>query len=91
VVVGCISLFVFDICERGVQLRNPFYSIWTTPLGAKVAMTFIVLAGVSAAIYFLFLCYMIWKVFRNIGDKRTSLPSMSQARRLHYEGEYESS
>ncbi|XP_017059931.1 protein wntless isoform X2 [Drosophila ficusphila] len=86
VVVGCISLFVFDICERGVQLRNPFYSIWTTPLGAKVAMTFIVLAGVSAAIYFLFLCYMIWKVFRNIGDKRTSLPSMSQARRLHYEG-----
>ncbi|XP_017059930.1 protein wntless isoform X1 [Drosophila ficusphila] len=85
VVVGCISLFVFDICERGVQLRNPFYSIWTTPLGAKVAMTFIVLAGVSAAIYFLFLCYMIWKVFRNIGDKRTSLPSMSQARRLHYE------
>ncbi|XP_064545235.1 protein wntless [Drosophila montana] len=86
VVVGCISLFVFDICERGVQLRNPFYSIWTTPLGAKVAMSFIVLAGVSAAIYFLFLCFMVWKVFKDIGDKRTSLPSMSQARRLHYEG-----
>ncbi|XP_032597483.1 protein wntless [Drosophila grimshawi] len=86
VVVGCISLFVFDICERGVQMRNPFYSIWTTPLGAKVAMSFIVLAGVSAAIYFLFLCFMVWKVFKDIGDKRTSLPSMSQARRLHYEG-----
>ncbi|XP_034109774.1 protein wntless [Drosophila albomicans] len=86
VVVGCISLFVFDICERGVQLRNPFYSIWTTPLGAKVAMSFIVLAGVSAAVYFLFLCFMVWKVFKDIGDKRTSLPSMSQARRLHYEG-----
>ncbi|XP_022220381.2 protein wntless [Drosophila obscura] len=86
VVVGCISLFVFDISERGVQLRNPFYSIWTTPLGAKVAMSFILLAGVSAAVYFLFLCYMISKVFKNIGDKRTSLPSMSQARRLHYEG-----
>ncbi|EDW79572.1 uncharacterized protein Dwil_GK20551 [Drosophila willistoni] len=86
VVVGCISLFIFDISERGVQLRNPFYSIWTTPLGAKVAMGFIFLAGVSAAIYFLFLCFMIWKVFKNIGDKRTSLPSMSQARRLHYEG-----
>ncbi|KAM8708908.1 hypothetical protein ACLKA7_015817 [Drosophila subpalustris] len=85
VVVGCISLFVFDICERGVQLRNPFYSIWTTPLGAKVAMSFIVLAGVSAAVYFLFLCFMVWKVFKDIGDKRTSLPSMSQARRLHYE------
>ncbi|ALC43718.1 Vha16-4 [Drosophila busckii] len=86
VVVGCISLFVFDICERGVQLRNPFYSIWATPVGAKVAMSFIVLAGVSGAIYFLFLCFMVWKVFKDIGDKRTSLPSMSQARRLHYEG-----
>ncbi|CAD7002799.1 unnamed protein product [Ceratitis capitata] len=32
VVVGCLSLFMFDICERGVQMRNPFYSIWTTPL-----------------------------------------------------------
>lgn len=86
VVVGCLSLFIFDICERGVQLRNPFYSIWTTPLGAKVALTFIILAGISAGIYFLFLCFMVGKVFRNIGAKRTSLPSMSQARRLHYEG-----
>lgn len=86
VVVGCLSLFIFDICERGVQLRNPFYSIWTTPLGSKVALSFIILAGISAGIYFLFLCFMVGKVFRNIGAKRTSLPSMSQARRLHYEG-----
>ncbi|KNC30447.1 hypothetical protein FF38_08487, partial [Lucilia cuprina] len=83
VVVGCLSLFIFDICERGVQLRNPFYSIWTTPLGAKVALSFIILAGISAGVYFLFLCFMVFKVFRNIGAKRTSLPSMSQARRLH--------
>ncbi|XP_011200188.1 protein wntless [Bactrocera dorsalis] len=86
VVVGCLSLFIFDICERGVQMRNPFYSIWTTPMGARVAMSFIILAAISAGIYFLFLCYMVWKVFKNIGAKRTSLPSMSNARRLHYEG-----
>lgn len=48
--------------------------------------TFIVLAAVSASIYFLFLCYMIWCVFSNISIKRSSLPSMSMARRLHYEG-----
>lgn len=47
---------------------------------------FIVLAAISAGIYFLFLCYMIWKVFMNISSKRAALPSMSSVRRLHYEG-----
>lgn len=38
--IGCLSLFVFDMCERGVQLRNPFYSIWVTDLGTKFAVSF---------------------------------------------------
>lgn len=112
VVVGCVSLFLFDICERGVQLRNPFYSIWVSRLGSRIAvsrsfarvhfllltsaffspflasdqMAFIVLGAISAAVYFLFLCYMVWKVFNNISIKRSVLPSMSKMRRLHYEG-----
>jgi hypothetical protein len=49
-------------------------------------MTFVVLGAISAAIYFVFLCYMVWKVFRNISIKRSVLPSMSKMRRLHYEG-----
>ncbi|XP_011498233.1 PREDICTED: protein wntless [Ceratosolen solmsi marchali] len=84
--VGCLSLLFFDVCERGVQLRNPFYSIWVTSVGAKMALSFIILAGISAGIYLLFLSYMIWKVFINISAKRAVLPSMSSARRLHYEG-----
>ncbi|XP_060816966.1 protein wntless [Bombus pascuorum] len=84
--IGCLSLFVFDMCERGVQLRNPFYSIWVTDLGTKFALSFIILAGVSAGVYLIFLAYMIWKVFMNISAKRAALPSMSSARRLHYEG-----
>lgn len=40
VVIGCISLFLFDMCERGVQLRNPFYSIWVTKIGTHVAVSF---------------------------------------------------
>lgn len=84
---GCTSLFIFDMCERGVQLRNPFYSIWvSSAIGAHFAFAFIVLAGISAGIYFVFLCYMIWRVFCNISLKRSSLPTMSTARRLHYEG-----
>ncbi|XP_063228151.1 protein wntless [Bacillus rossius redtenbacheri] len=86
VAIGCLSLFVFDMCERGIQLRNPFYSIWVSDVGTNLALTFIILAGISAGVYFVFLCYMIWKVFRNISTKRTALPSMSTARRLHYEG-----
>lgn len=86
VVVGCISLFIFDVCERGSQLINPFHSIWGSMIGSNLAFAFIILAGISAGIYFLFLCYMIFNVFRNIGIKRISLPSMSAVRRLHYEG-----
>lgn len=86
IVIGCVSLLIFDLCERGVQLVNPFYSIWVTPIGTNLALSFIILAGISACLYFMFLCYMIWKVFRNISIKRSVLPSMSVARRLHYEG-----
>lgn len=86
IVIGCLCLLFFDLCERGVQLVNPFYSIWVTPIGTNLALSFIILAGISASLYFIFLCYMIWRVFKNISIKRSILPSMSQARRLHYEG-----
>ncbi|KAK4316507.1 hypothetical protein Pmani_012363 [Petrolisthes manimaculis] len=83
---GCLCLFIFDMCERGVQLSNPFYSIWVTEIGTNLALAFIILAGVCAGLYFCFLSYMIWKVFINISKKRQSLPAMSSTRRLHYEG-----
>lgn len=86
VVIGCVSLLVFDLFEKGSQATDPFYSVWVTPLGTNVALTFIICAGISAGVYFVFLCWMIWKVFRNISVKRSLLPSMSSVRRLHYEG-----
>lgn len=83
---SCFCLLLFDVCERGVQLVNPFYSIWVTNLGTQMALGFIILAGISACLYFVFLCYMIFRVFRNIGFKRSALPNMSNARRMFYEG-----
>jgi hypothetical protein len=62
VLLGCLCLFIFDMCERGVQLQNPFYSIWVTELGTNLALGFIILAGISAGLYFVFLCYRIRKV-----------------------------
>ncbi|XP_043555308.1 protein wntless homolog isoform X3 [Chiloscyllium plagiosum] len=83
---GSFCLFIFDLCERGVQLTNPFYSIWATDVGTELAMAFIIVAGICACLYFFFLCFMVFQVFRNISGKRCSLPAMSKARRLHYEG-----
>ncbi|NXV92942.1 protein wntless homolog [Calonectris borealis] len=86
IAVGSFCLFIFDMCERGVQLKNPFYSIWTTEVGTELAMAFIIVAGICLCLYFLFLCFMVFQVFRNISGKQSSLPAMSKARRLHYEG-----
>ncbi|ENN71131.1 protein wntless [Dendroctonus ponderosae] len=86
IVIGCVSLLVFDLCERGIHLVNPFHSIWVTPIGTNLALTFVICAGLSVGVYFIFLCYMIWRVFKNISVKKSILPSMTQARRLHYEG-----
>ncbi|XP_063317589.1 protein wntless homolog isoform X2 [Pelmatolapia mariae] len=86
VVFGSFCLFIFDMCERGVQLKNPFYSIWASDVGTELAMAFIIVAGICACLYFLFLCFMVFQVFRNISGKRMCLPAMTKARRLHYEG-----
>lgn len=86
VVIGCTSLFLFDLCERGTHLVNPFYSLWATPVGTKLALALIIAAGISASLYFVFLSWMVWRVFRNISTKRNALPTMSAVRRLHYQG-----
>ncbi|TRZ00832.1 hypothetical protein DNTS_028144 [Danionella cerebrum] len=69
----------------GVQLKNPFYSIWASDVGTELAMAFIIVAGICACLYFLFLCFMVFQVFRNISGKQSCLPAMTKARRLHYE------
>ena len=86
VLFGCLCLFVFDMCERGVQLQNPFYSIWVTDLGTNLALGFIILAGISAGLYFIFLCYMIRKVFSTISSRAASFQHMARIRRLRYQG-----
>jgi len=86
VMFGCLCLFIFDLCERGVQLKDPFASIWTTDIGTNLSLGFIIFAGLSAGIYFMYLCVLIYKVFRTISAKQSAISAMSKVRRIHYEG-----
>ena len=67
-------------------MQNPFYSIWVTDIGTNLALGFIILAGISAGLYFIFLCYMIRKVFLTISNRTASFQHMARIRRLHYQG-----
>ncbi|RDD46188.1 Protein wntless-like protein [Trichoplax sp. H2] len=39
IILSCLSLLIFDLCERGIQLSNPFYSIWATEGGRRIAVS----------------------------------------------------
>ncbi|XP_029356283.1 protein wntless homolog [Echeneis naucrates] len=86
VVFGSAILLAFDLSERGVNLSNPFYSVWASEIWTKVSITFIMVAGISVSLYFLSLCHMVRCVFRNIGGKIQQLPAMPEGTRLHYKG-----
>nr|CCI61364.1 Wntless/Evi membrane protein [Platynereis dumerilii] len=38
VVFGCICLFVFEMCERGVQMTNPFTTSGVTETGKRIGL-----------------------------------------------------
>lgn len=86
VIVGCLSSLIYEMCERGIKLRNPFYLVWVSRFGEKIAYTFLFVLICSAILYFTFLCYMVNNVFSNISLKKTSLSTMPKIRRIHYEG-----
>ncbi|KAF7487581.1 Protein wntless [Sarcoptes scabiei] len=84
ILVAYISLFVFESSERGIQVIDPFYSIWE--VDSNFAMIFITITVLGAISYFFFLTYHLWLAFRNISTKQLILPSMPTARRLIYQG-----
>ena len=59
------------------------YHTFVVPL-TPAQLAFIILAGVAACCYFLFLCYMIFCVFRTISTKRATLSTMSTLRKRYY-------
>ncbi|KAK6016528.1 hypothetical protein OSTOST_17989, partial [Ostertagia ostertagi] len=42
IVVASSLLLIYDICERGFQLSDPFYSIWSSEIGSIIAVESII-------------------------------------------------
>lgn len=82
---ACCGLLAFDMTERGSQLINPFYSVWNSEQGAKLAMGFIILAGVCVFVYFFSLLFMVFCVFRNLRMKSIAFNSMPKNRKKYYQ------
>ncbi|KHJ93981.1 hypothetical protein OESDEN_06096 [Oesophagostomum dentatum] len=86
IVTASSLLLIYDICERGFQLNNPFYSIWSSETGALVASISVYLASACTLVYFVFLLAKIWKVWFTIKSKREAqLYKNSENRRLKVE------
>lgn len=84
--VACTGLLIFDLAERGSQLVNPFYSIWNSEQGSKLAMGFIILAAVCMGVYLCFLLFMVFCLFRNLKMKSVAFNSMPKNRKMYYKG-----
>ncbi|CAJ0606232.1 unnamed protein product [Cylicocyclus nassatus] len=86
IIVASSLLLVYDICERGFQLNNPFYSIWSSETGTMIANVSVYIASLCTVVYFAFLLGKIWKVWVTIRSKREAqLYQNSQNRRLKVE------
>jgi hypothetical protein len=84
VLCGCISLFVFDSAERGVQAYDPFFTIWEVQ--SVLPTAFVAIGFVCALAYISYLIYQIVQVFKVISGRQLTLPRTPMARRLTYHG-----
>ncbi|VDP24516.1 unnamed protein product [Schistosoma mattheei] len=82
----CAALFIFELAERGVQIRNPFYSIWSHPIAAKMGLTSIVIGALCAFAYMIYLTILVVKAFIQILGKRRLLNNLPVEQRRYYSG-----
>ncbi|CDS40167.1 integral membrane protein gpr177 [Echinococcus multilocularis] len=82
----CSAMSIFELAERGVQLHNPFYSIWSHPVAAKLGYASVILGGLCAAAYFLYLTVLVCRALWQIFTKRRLLPALQSDQRVYYSG-----
>ena len=87
IVSASVSLFMFDLIERGAQIFDPFYTVWSASSQAYNTAALLIVAGTtSGAIYCSFLFYLIFKVLQAIKDKKRQMERMSLSKHHIFEG-----
>ncbi|KAL5253393.1 hypothetical protein ACHWQZ_G013245 [Mnemiopsis leidyi] len=84
-VCACV-MFLFDVIERGLQISDPFHSIWSTVAGESTARTLILVSAGCAAFYILVLIYLMIRASISMSRKRASLVNVGRVRQMYYEG-----
>ncbi|VDD80256.1 unnamed protein product [Mesocestoides corti] len=82
----CSAMSIFELAERGVQLHNPFYSIWSHPAAAKLGYASVIFGGLCASVYFIYLAVLVFRALWQIFTKRRLLPALQPDQRVYYGG-----
>ncbi|CAL8096675.1 unnamed protein product [Calicophoron daubneyi] len=83
---SCAALFIFELAERGVQIRNPFYSIWSHPTVAKLGITSVIVGALCALAYMGYLGFLVVRTLIQILSKRRLLTDLPKEQRRYYKG-----
>ncbi|XP_064385810.1 protein wntless-like [Halichondria panicea] len=86
VLLACTFLFIYEFCERGIQVVFPFYSLWGNWLSISVAWVFIGIASLSALLYLLMFLVATVRAYLELRRKEKELSSLSESARRSYEG-----
>ncbi|KAA3681499.1 uncharacterized protein DEA37_0008650 [Paragonimus westermani] len=83
---SCTALCIFELAERGVQIRNPFYSIWSHPTAARLGIASIVIGAVCAFAYVSYLAFIVVQALFQILGKRRLLVHLPAEQSRYYRG-----
>ncbi|GFR00831.1 protein wntless homolog A [Trichonephila clavata] len=60
-----LAVFLLDLFEKGVQVKNPFFSTWNLAVGIRHWPVFNIISGVLATVYGFFLVGRLCIIFKN--------------------------
>uniref|UniRef100_A0AC35U8Y8 Protein wntless-like protein n=1 Tax=Rhabditophanes sp. KR3021 TaxID=114890 RepID=A0AC35U8Y8_9BILA len=80
------GFLIYEMAERGLQLWNPFHSIWATKNGSWWAHVLLTISSIATILYLIFLTYKVVLVWATVKRKREAqLYSSNPARKLKVE------